>query len=173
MSRPWLALALASCAAATPPANTCGVRLGGDAEHPGPGTLTYPELQSRLDAAFDATTTTTDPRLMDILELCYAMQGWMVLTRSAPSFADPYGRTIDGHALLISGFTECRTKTITVGTPADGGWASSPQSSLVHELLHAFQGCEAIQPPDLGHDADHANWLRDHLFDSIERVRHE
>lgn len=162
-------LLLASCAGFTPNPNTCGVTLGGDAEHPGPGTLDYPTLQQLTDAALDASSTATDMRFLEPLDLCYAMQGYRVMTRSTPDFPDPFGRMNGDLPLLISGYTECRSKTIVVGTPKDGDWR---QSSVVHELFHVFQNCEALQPPDLGNDTDHANWIRDRIFDSIERVRH-
>lgn len=35
-----------------------------------------------------------------------------------------------------------------------------PQSSLVHELAHAMQECEARGPVDEGMDLAHADWER-------------
>lgn len=163
-------LALAACAPLPPlGSNTCGVLLGGDAEHPGPGTLTYAALQSRTDAALDASSTSTDMRFLEPLDLCQKLVGFRVMTRSTPDFPDPFGRMNGDRPLLISGYTECRSKTIVVGTPEGSDWR---QSSLVHEFIHVFQDCEAELPVDPGTNEAHANWLRDRIFESIERVRH-
>lgn len=97
-----------------------------------------------------------DPRFTSD-NMCNQFKGFKIFVHPAMSWVDEYKRN-------ISGVTFCLGRIVTVNndTPFRG--------SLSHELAHVTQGCMAIQPPDMGSDADHANWSRDDIYKSIFKV---
>lgn len=166
MKTALMCLLLTSCAALPPKvpgSNNCGMLIGGDFDTHGPSGLTFEVLADRLDAALDATTFTTAPALMDMTENCEALVGYKVYSKKEWSWPDPYGRGFN-----VGGLTWCNTKTMVVGTPESGNWR---KSSLVHELIHGMQKCAAEQPPDIGKDVDHADWIRHGIYAAIEGTK--
>lgn len=134
-----------------------GVHLGGD-YFGGTSTLTRDQLDRSIEVALQLGLETSDPRLHVGAE---ALDGYSVYTRETHVF--------DLHALQVTGWTSCASRTIVVGTPP-GGWA---ESSLVHEVFHALQGCSTPGPVDLTCDDVHANWARAGLFRAIVKARTE
>ncbi|UOF79743.1 hypothetical protein [Caudoviricetes sp.] len=148
-----------------PQSNDCGIRIVEGANR---AKLMGETLAERLGRMLDVMTLTTDYRLMEPLDVCQKMVGYRIYTREENNWQDPYGRTNgDGHPLTVAGLTSCINKTIEIGAPPLGDWN---KSSLVHELFHVAQGCEALQPATGGKDADHANWSRDGIDDAIEKA---
>lgn len=161
-----LMLLLPACAAippSEPGSNNCGMRVGGDFDTRGPTDLTPEILADRLDAALNAASLTTDFHLMYAEDNCRRLVGYTVYTKPMYGWKDPYDR-----GFSVSGLTWCSSKTIVVGTPGDKNWN---RSSLVHEIFHGMQNCQPPQPPDVGNDTDHANWIRDGIFDAIEGTK--
>lgn len=161
-----LLLTCASCAGVPPGkpgGNNCGLIAAGDLDTRQPVAGLAAILADRLDAALDATTFTTDPSFLDMTQNCQRLVGYRVFVRAVPDWEDQYGRPF-----RVAGTTSCWTKTIIVGTPVSGNWRDS---AIVHELFHAMQECEAIQPPDIGNDTAHAGWIRFGTYDAIERTR--
>jgi hypothetical protein len=158
-----LTLSCAGVPPGRPDGNNCGLIAAGNFDTRLPMEGLAAILADRLDAALDATTFTTDPSYLDMTENCQRLVGYRVWVRSAPDWEDDWGR-----GFRVAGTTSCWTKIIMVGTPASGNWRDS---AIVHELFHAMQECEAIQPPDIGNDTAHAGWVRYGTFDAIERTR--
>ena len=134
-----------------------GVHLGGD-YFGGTSTLTRDQLDRSIEVALRLGLETSDPRLHVGVE---ALDGFSVYTRETHVF--------DLRALQVTGWTNCASRTIVVGTPPSG-WA---ESSLVHEVFHAMQGCSTPGQIDVTCDKDHANWSRDGLFPAIIKARTE
>lgn len=160
---PLLALSCAGVPPGKPDGNNCGLVAAGDYDTHVPVPELASVLEDRLLAALDATTFTTDPGLLDMTQNCQRLMGYRVFVRSVEDWDDPWGR-----GFRVAGLTYCGSRTIVIGTPADRDWK---KSGLVHELFHAFQNCEAPQPPDVGNDTAHAGWVRYGIFDAIERTR--
>lgn len=161
-----LSVALLGCAGippGRPDGNNCGLIAAGNLDTRQPVEGLAAILADRLDAALDATTFSTDPSFLDMTENCQNLVGYRVFVRDVPDWQDEYGRDF-----RVAGTTSCWTKTIIVGTPESGNWR---HSAIVHELFHAMQKCEAIQPPDVGNDTAHAGWIRFGTYDAIERTR--
>ncbi len=140
------ALAVTACAPAADTA--CGLIAGDNG-------LTASELQeveSRLLESLKGS--------VDSAQACSALNGVVVLTKATASFRHPDGDTVTGYA-------NCRERTVTVGTPVSGQWR---HGALAHELMHVVQDCAAVQPVDPGLDVDHANWTRDGLWTAIDNV---
>ena len=150
-----------SCAGVSPgkpQSNDCGIRIVEGGNKAG---LTPETLSNRLGAFLDAMTLTTEPRFLDVTEVCQRLVGYRVYTREENHWIDPWGRS-------IAGYTSCINKVIMVGSPALGDWR---RSSLVHEMFHAAQLCSPEKPPvDEGTDEDHADWFRKGIFDAIQRT---
>jgi len=155
-----LLLTLASCGAHYN-GTTCGITVAGDYDDRfAPSWLTNEKLQRVVDKAIEATSLTTDYVLMDQTENCKAMQGYSVYTKDTV-YWESYGRR-------VAGTTNCWTKIVIVNTPTDG---NETMTSLVHELFHVMQKCNARAPIDKGLDEDHANWYRDGILWAIEGTK--
>lgn len=139
-----------------PQSNDCGLTIveGANRAH-----LSGETLAERLGRMLDVMTLTTDYRFLEPLDVCQRMVGFRIYTREENNWVDSWGRD-------IAGATSCLNKTIEVGSPPLGDWH---YTALVHELFHVAQNCVALKPIDVGTDEDHANWIRDGIFDAIER----
>jgi hypothetical protein len=144
---------------------SCGgpIRLGGDYADPSHSnsTLTHADLERVIAVATALGNGTADSRLHDVSE--DRLDGYTVFTMASHVWTLDDGRR-------VMGWTSCQTRTIVVGTPPSGVWENS---ALVHELFHAFQGCDGILPCDAELDPTHANWTRDGLFAAILAARRE
>lgn len=148
-----------------PQSNDCGLVI---VEESNRGGLTMDVVSQRLGAFFDVMTLTTDYRLSEPIDVCQRMVGFRIYTRAEAGWVDPWGRThADGRPIIVAGLTSCKNRTIEIGRPESGNWS---MSSLVHELFHLGQECEALMPATGGMDDDHANWSRDGINDAIERA---
>lgn len=138
----------------------------GDYDNPNkPATITFEDLQSRLDAALQSTAYTTDPRDLYADELCQKLVGFKVYTNAKFSYELPE------FSYKVGGHTVCWARAITVGTPYDKNWR---RSSLVHEIYHVWQNCEFMPDggtPDRPNDIQHYNWERYGIYPAIELAR--
>jgi hypothetical protein len=122
-----------------------------------------------LARTFDAASTVTDWRFNDMTENCTMLVGYHITINPEFSWPDPWNRINPntGERMNISGITDCISRVIEVGTPKNNDWR---YSSIVHELFHAIQKCDAPLPSDRPEDDMHANWVRDNIYQSIDRV---
>lgn len=158
-------MAFCGCAGIPPGSpgfNSCDAVAAGTYEELGrASTLTQTDVERGVKVTLDAATLTTDVNLHDQTENCRRLIGYRIYTVPEENFIYPY----DGKT-LVSGFTVCRYKYIVVGTPKVGGFR---KSSLVHELFHALQACEAPPPNDNGTPSPgHENWVRDGIYNAID-----
>lgn len=64
----------------------------------------------------------------------------------------------------VSGLTRCDLRVMIIGNqPVTKG-------ALAHEYVHALQNCDPMPPID-DSDPYHSNWVRDGIYDAIEKVR--
>ena len=160
-------LLLASCAGVLP-VNTCNITIAGDFDDRFAATWLTPKLlQEGVDRALDAASTTTDFRLNDQISNCEVLSGYRVYTKSEGMWIDGSRTHADGSPQWVAGQTYCWQKLIIISTPL---FPTLHWSSLVHELIHAMQHCESVLPVDSGSDEAHANWYRDEIYQSLERV---
>lgn len=159
----WPLLFLAACAPGRPEVGDCGVLVAGDYfDRFGPTWLTYPQLQQGVKAIVAEGVHSSDASLQNTDQACQRLSGYRVYTRQERAFL------LNGKR--VGGYTECWLKLIVVNSPPVEDPAQWQNTALAHELAHAIQGCEGVQPQDQGQDHYHANWGRDGIFDAINRA---
>ena len=145
----------------------CGLINDGSAEVLfGPTWVTQKILSRATALALDAATFTTDKRLNDQLGNCATMLGYKVRAHPSAGWSVPF------YDYRVSGLTFCPEGFIEIDTPESGRWRDS---SLVHELFHVMQGCDAepYNGIDKGMDANHANWIRTGILKAVNDAQKE
>jgi hypothetical protein len=156
-----ITLSLACCAASEPATfctTPCGLSVAAENRKPQFACDDYVRVESALVAEVPS------------LPVCRALRGSVAW--ELPGFTSVLG------SRKVSGWTECNLSRFMFHT-GDGfiyedrdpaflrrGW----NTAFAHEALHLAQGCRAPLPVDEGWDEGHANWVRDGLFDAVERA---
>jgi len=89
------------------------------------------------------------------------LNGVKIYVRRTAWWVDLWGRK-------IAGMTTCPVNLVEVGYAYE-----VYDSALSHEIIHIMQGCYPPQPPTMGTDADHSNWVRDGIYNAIGEIREE
>ena len=110
------------------------------------------ELQLVEDSALWAFRMTNDKRMTK----CSNLKGYKVQQMDTRTWRD------DGRS--VAGLTWCNYKLIQIGK------APLRESSLVHEIGHALQGCSPLQPLN-PEDNDHSNWSDGGIFAAVELAK--
>lgn len=137
---------------------SCGMRLY-DLEQVGSG-WTCEAVQRAEDVGRKWLDRTDDTRLHGA-RFCEALEGWTVKVNAKRVWQDPYGR-------MVAGLTYCTAKTMEIGRQPPG------ESSLIHEMAHVGQGCNAGldvcgENGYYGHECWHTRFI----FGAIEGARSE
>lgn len=162
-----VALMILSSCVAIPPShpgtNNCGMSIGRDFDSFNESWLEDWQLQDRLDAALDVAARSTDFRLSDMMENCRALVGYKVYTKEGTRWENVAGK-------MVMGECHCAGKFIIISRSISGDYRDT---SLVHEIIHAMQKCAPLEPLDEGQDKFHSNWIRDGIYENIEKVRRD
>ena len=161
----WAPSLLAAACVASAPANfcttPCGLSVAAENREPQFACDDYVRTERALVAAVPS------------LPVCRARRG--SIAWELPGFTSTLG------GRKVSGWTECDMNRFMFHT-GDGyifedrdpaflrrGW----DTAFAHEAVHLAQGCRAPLPVDEGWDEGHANWVRDGLFDAVDRANRE
>lgn len=72
--------------------------------------------------------------------------------------------------IKVAGWTECHLRRLFFHTGLLEDNRRLWNTAFVHELIHLAQHCAAPLPIDPGADEQHANWMREKLYDMGSRV---
>lgn len=94
------------------------------------------------------------PGFMDEKQLCERLRSVSIIQQPYPVWVDDWDRQ-------VSGLTYCFQSRVYIGTGVFG------INAYTHEIAHIAQGCNSPLPVDEHSDADHSNWIRDGIYDTI------